>query len=173
MARGWHDIVTHHVERVPGYRTRVSSARHHDAVLAYARTCCRDLATAGDLAAEAFARTYRAVAWGAGPEYAWRPYLLTCVRRVATDWARRGARTQLSDDFDAWAGGLPGAQDVEDAALSAEQGSLVVRAFRSLPDRRQAVLWHVVVESEPAAETARHLGISAGASVPWRRAPGK
>ncbi|MFJ2825619.1 RNA polymerase sigma factor [Streptomyces toxytricini] len=68
----------------------------------------------------------------------------------------------MSDDFDAWAGGLPGATNIEDAALSAEQGSLVVRAFRSLPDRRQAVLWHVVVESEPAAETARRLGISAG-----------
>ncbi|MYT19663.1 sigma-70 family RNA polymerase sigma factor, partial [Streptomyces sp. SID7760] len=137
-------------------------ARHHDAVLAYARTCCRDLATAGDLAAEAFARTYRAVAWGTGPEYVWRPYLLTCVRRVAAEWARRGARTQLSDDFDAWAAGLTGDQDVEGAALSAEEGSLVLRAYRSLPERWQAVLWHAVVEDEPAAETARRLGISAG-----------
>ncbi|MFK0044316.1 sigma-70 family RNA polymerase sigma factor [Streptomyces sp. NPDC090741] len=137
-------------------------ARHHNAVLAYARTCCRDLATASDLAAEAFARTYRAVAWGAGPEYAWRPYLLTCVRRLATEWARRGARTQLSDDFDTWAAGLSDGQDVEGAALLAEEGSLVLRAYRSLPERWQAVLWHVVVEHEPAAETARRLGISAG-----------
>ncbi|MFE2878505.1 sigma-70 family RNA polymerase sigma factor [Streptomyces roseus] len=137
-------------------------ARHHDAVLAYARTCCRDLATAGDLAAEAFARTYRAVAWGTGPEYVWRPYLLTCVRRVAAEWARRGARTQLSEDFDTWAADLAGDQDVEGAALSAEEGSLVLRAYRSLPERWQAVLWHAVVEDEPAAETARRLGISAG-----------
>ncbi|MGW6977742.1 sigma factor, partial [Streptomyces sp. NPDC054952] len=36
-------------------------ARHHSSVLAYARSCCRDLSTAQDLAAEAFARTYRAV----------------------------------------------------------------------------------------------------------------
>ncbi|MFF4104440.1 sigma-70 family RNA polymerase sigma factor [Streptomyces sp. NPDC001903] len=137
-------------------------SRHHDAVLAYARTCCRDLATARDLAAEAFARTYRAVAWGAGPEYVWRPYLLTCVRRVATEWARRGARTQLTDDFDTWAAGLSDDQDVEGAALLAEEGSLVLRAYRSLPERWQAVLWHAVVEHEPAAETARRLGISAG-----------
>ncbi|MEV0990664.1 sigma-70 family RNA polymerase sigma factor [Streptomyces sp. NPDC049949] len=137
-------------------------ARHHDAVLAYARTCCRDLATAGDLAAEAFARTYRAVAWGAGPEYVWRPYLLTCVRRVAAEWARRGARTRLSEDFDTWAAGLAGDQDVEGAALLAEEGSLVLRAYRSLPERWQAVLWHAVVEDEPAGETARRLGISAG-----------
>ncbi|WP_053690830.1 sigma-70 family RNA polymerase sigma factor [Streptomyces sp. WM6372] len=137
-------------------------ARHHDAVLAYARTCCRDLATASDLAAEAFARTYRAVAWGAGPEYAWRPYLLTCVRRVAMEWARRGARTQLSADFDTWADSLSDGQDVEGAALLAEEGSLVLRAYRSLPERWQAVLWHAVVEREAPAETARRLGISAG-----------
>ncbi|MEV0416217.1 sigma-70 family RNA polymerase sigma factor [Streptomyces sp. NPDC050448] len=137
-------------------------ARHHSAVLAYARTCCRDVSTAHDLAAEAFARTYRAVAWGAGPEHAWRPYLLTCVRRVAIDWVRRGARTQLSDDFEQWAGDLSDGQDVEGAVLSAEEGSLVLRAYRSLPERWQAVLWHAVVEHEPPTETARRLGISAG-----------
>ncbi|MFJ1706930.1 sigma-70 family RNA polymerase sigma factor [Kitasatospora sp. NPDC088346] len=136
-------------------------ARHHPAVLAYARTCCRDAATAHDLAAEAFARTYRSVASGAGPHHAWRPYLLTCVRHTAVDWARDGARTQLSDDFESWADTLPAGQDVESAVLAAEEGSLVLRAYRSLPERWQAVLWHAVVEREPAAETARRLGITA------------
>ncbi|MFG2991821.1 sigma-70 family RNA polymerase sigma factor [Streptomyces sp. NPDC048257] len=137
-------------------------ARHHPSVLAYARTCCRDLATAQDLAAEAFARTYRAIAWGAGPEYAWRPYLLTCVRRLAATWAREAARTRLSDDFEEWAAHLSDGQDAEDAVFTAEEGSLVLRAYRSLPERWQAVLWHSVVEHEPAAETAARLGISAG-----------
>ncbi|MET9886092.1 sigma-70 family RNA polymerase sigma factor [Streptomyces sp. NPDC006430] len=137
-------------------------ARHHSAVLAYARTCCRDLSTAQDLAAEAFTRTYRAVAWGAGPEHAWRPYLLTCVRRLASTWARDGARTQLSDDFEKWAEDLSDGQDIEGAVLSAEEGSLVLRAYQSLPERWQAVLWHAVVEDEPAAATAARLGISAG-----------
>lgn len=137
-------------------------ARHHSSVLAYARTCCRDPATAQDLAAEAFARTYRAVSWGAGPEYAWRAYLLTCVRRLAAAWAREGARTQLSEDFEEWAARLADGQDAEDAVFSAEEGSLVLRAYRSLPERWQAVLWHAVVEHEPAGETAGRLGISAG-----------
>ncbi|MGW6918011.1 sigma-70 family RNA polymerase sigma factor [Kitasatospora sp. NPDC054939] len=136
-------------------------ARHHAAVLAYARTCCRDDATAHDLAAEAFARTYRAVASGAGPHHAWRPYLLTCVRHTAVDWTRDGARTQLSDDFDTWADTLPADQDVESAVLAAEEGSLVLHAYRSLPERWQAVLWHAEVEHEPAAATARRLGITA------------
>ncbi|MGW4892274.1 sigma-70 family RNA polymerase sigma factor [Kitasatospora sp. NPDC004240] len=136
-------------------------ARHHAAVLAYARTCCRDAATAHDLAAEAFARTYRSAASGTGPHHAWRPYLLTCVRHIAVDWARDGARTRLSDDFEAWADTLPAGQDVESTVLAAEEGSLVLRAYRSLPERWQAVLWHAVVEQEPAAVTARRLGITA------------
>ncbi|MFI8389116.1 sigma-70 family RNA polymerase sigma factor [Streptomyces sp. NPDC085540] len=137
-------------------------ARHHPSVLAYARTCCRDLSTAQDLAAEAFARTYRAITWGAGPEYAWRPYLLTCVRRLAATWAQNAARTRLSDDFEEWAAQLSDGQDTEDAVFSAEEGSLVLSAYRSLPERWQAVLWHSVVEHEPASETAARLGISAG-----------
>ncbi|WP_354643700.1 sigma-70 family RNA polymerase sigma factor [Kitasatospora camelliae] len=136
-------------------------ARHHKAVLGYARTCCRDAATAHDLAAEAFARTYQAVASGGGPQHAWRPYLLTCVRHIAVEWARDGARTRLSDDFESWADSLPAGQDVEGAVLAAEEGSLVLRAFRSLPERWQAVLWHAVVEREPAAATARRLDMTA------------
>ncbi|MER6393474.1 sigma-70 family RNA polymerase sigma factor [Streptomyces sp. NPDC001523] len=136
--------------------------RHHPSVLAYARSCCRDLSTAQDLAAEAFARTYRAVAWGAGPEYAWRPYLLVCVRRLAAARARESARTRLSEDFEEWAAQLADDQDAEENVFSAEEGSLVLRAYRSLPERWQAVLWHAVVEHEPAAETAGRLGISAG-----------
>ncbi len=136
--------------------------RHHPSVLAYARTCCRDLSTAQDLAAEAFARTYRAIAWGTGPEYAWRPYLLTCVPRLAAAWMREGARTRLSDDFEEWAAELSDGRGAEETAFATEEASLVLRAYRSLPERWQAVLWHSVVEGEPAAETAARLGISAG-----------
>ncbi|MCU7820992.1 sigma-70 family RNA polymerase sigma factor [Kitasatospora sp. DSM 101779] len=135
-------------------------ARHHAAVLAYARTCCRDTATAHDLAAEAFARTCRAVTTGGGPQHAWRPYLLTCVRHVAIEWARDRARTLLSDDFEAWAESLPCGQDTDGAVLAAEERSLVLQAYRSLPERWQAVLWHAVVEHEPAAATANRLGLT-------------
>ncbi|MEV6212528.1 RICIN domain-containing protein [Kitasatospora sp. NPDC051914] len=136
-------------------------ARHHGAVLAYARTCCRDAATAHDLAAEAFARTYRAVTTGGGPQHAWRPYLLTCVRHVAMEWSQERARTVLSDDFEAWADSLSCGRYTDDAVLAAEEGSLVLQAYRSLPERWQAVLWHAVVEHEPAAATAERLGITA------------
>ncbi|MGW7331079.1 RICIN domain-containing protein, partial [Streptomyces sp. NPDC054840] len=64
--------------------------------------------------------------------------------------------------FEEWAAQLSDGRDAEDAVFSAEEGSLVLRAYRSLPERWQAVLWHSVVEHEPAAETAARLGISAG-----------
>ncbi|MFF2040725.1 RICIN domain-containing protein [Kitasatospora sp. NPDC058170] len=135
-------------------------SRHHGAVLSYARTCCREAQTAQDLAAEAFARTYRAVAAGGGPQYAWRPYLLTCVRRVAAEWSTKpAARLLPSDEVESWAPHLA-AEDAAQGALAAEECSLVARAYRSLPDQWQAVLWHSVVEEEAAHAVGRRLGLS-------------
>ncbi|MFF3689757.1 sigma-70 family RNA polymerase sigma factor [Streptomyces sp. NPDC002187] len=138
--------------------------RHRSAVLSYARTCCRDPHTAEDLVSEAFARTLRAVRSGGGPEAAWRPYLLTVVRRVAAEWAGTARRTELSADFEQWLGNLPdstGAESSEERILRLEDNSLVIRAFRSLPERWQAVLWHTAVEEEPASKVAGLLGMGA------------
>ncbi|HET6354245.1 sigma-70 family RNA polymerase sigma factor [Streptomyces sp.] len=138
--------------------------RHRSAVLSYARTCCRDPHTAEDLVSEAFARTLQAVRSGGGPEAAWRPYLLTVVRRVAAEWAGTARRTELSADFEQWLGNLPDspeAESSEERILRLEDNSLVIRAFRSLPERWQAVLWHTAVEEEPASKVAGLLGMGA------------
>ncbi|WP_406404740.1 sigma-70 family RNA polymerase sigma factor [Streptomyces sp. NBC_00879] len=138
--------------------------RHRSAVLSYARTCCRDPHTAEDLVSEAFARTLQAVRSGGGPEAAWRPYLLTVVRRVAAEWAGTARRTELSADFEQWLGNLPDspeAESSEERIMRLEDTSLVVRAFRSLPERWQAVLWHTAVEEEPASKVGGLLGMSA------------
>ncbi|MGW1870901.1 sigma-70 family RNA polymerase sigma factor [Streptomyces mauvecolor] len=138
--------------------------RHRPAVLSYARSCCRDSHTAEDLVSEAFARTLQAVRSGGGPEVAWRPYLLTTIRRIAVGWGAVGQRVQLSDDFERWLGEAGASFDTvessEDWMLRAEDNSLVLRAFRSLPERWQVVLWHAVVEGEPAAEIGALLGLS-------------
>ncbi|RCG19002.1 hypothetical protein DTL70_25745 [Streptomyces diacarni] len=81
--------------------------RHHPAVLAYARTCCRDPHTAEDLGSEAFTRTLQAVRAGGGPTEAWRPYLLTAVRRTAAAWSETARRTELAPDFDRWLSETP------------------------------------------------------------------
>ncbi|MEV0375358.1 sigma-70 family RNA polymerase sigma factor [Streptomyces sp. NPDC050636] len=136
--------------------------RHRSAVFSYALACCRDPHTAEDLASEAFARTLKAVRSGSGPEAAWRPYLLTIVRRTAADWAATTRRTQLSPDFEQWLVNLPDTpadESSEERMLRLEDNSLVLRAFRSLPERWQTVLWHTAVEEEPAAKVGPLLGL--------------
>ncbi|WP_436735665.1 sigma-70 family RNA polymerase sigma factor [Streptomyces sp. BBFR102] len=147
--------------------------RHAPAVLAYARLCCRDPHTAEDLASEAFTRTVQAVRGGQGPEQAWRPYLLAVVRHTAADWAARARRVELEPGFGEWlesqagpAGEGPAGAlrepSGEERAIRAEEGGLIAAAFRSLPERWRAVLWHSVVEEEPAARVGRLLGLTPG-----------
>ncbi|MFE6825442.1 sigma-70 family RNA polymerase sigma factor [Streptomyces sp. NPDC057690] len=153
--------------------------RHADAVRRYARTCCRDAHTADDLTAEVFARMLQAVRGGSGPEYAVRAYLLTCVRRVAADWTRSAKREQLVDDFAVFAAQSARSSEAADDTVSigsfgaglelgadvramheAEQ-SMAMQAFRSLPERWQAVLWHTEVEDESPSEVAMLFGLDA------------
>ncbi|QIS75905.1 sigma-70 family RNA polymerase sigma factor [Streptomyces sp. DSM 40868] len=145
--------------------------RHADAVRRYARTCCRDGHTADDLTAEVFAGMLQAVRGGTGPEHAVRAYLLTSVRRVAAHWAKSARREQLVDDFAVFAQQAARAAEVSDAgepelgadvrALHAAEQSLAMRAFRSLPERWQAVLWHTEVEDESPSEVAVLFGLDA------------
>ncbi|WP_199833720.1 sigma-70 family RNA polymerase sigma factor [Streptomyces sp. NRRL B-3648] len=144
--------------------------RHADAVRRYARTCCRDGHTADDLTAEVFARMLQAVRGGAGPEHAVRAYLLTSVRRVAAHWTRSARREQLVDDFALFAqqaARVPAAEDgtaglgADVRALHEAEQSLAMRAFRSLPERWQAVLWHTEVEDESPSEVAVLFGLDA------------
>ncbi|MFI8824011.1 sigma-70 family RNA polymerase sigma factor [Streptomyces sp. NPDC053431] len=154
--------------------------RHSAAVRRYARTCCRDADTADDLAAEVFARTLQAVRGGAGPEQAVRAYLLTGVRRVAAHWTRTQKREHLVEDFAVFAEDAARAAEVSDQAPTfgagldlgadvlamheAEQ-SLAMQAFRSLPERWQAVLWHTTVEEESPSEVAPLFGLTANATA--------
>jgi RNA polymerase sigma factor (sigma-70 family) len=145
--------------------------RHADAVRRYARTCCRDADTADDLTAEVFARVLQAVRGGSGPEYAVRAYLLTSVRRVAAGWTRSARREQLVDDFAVFAAQsarpAPAADDdtlelgADVRALHEAEQSMAVRAFRSLPERWQAVLWHTEIEDESPSQVATLFGLDA------------
>ena len=145
--------------------------RHAAAVRRYARTCCRDAHTADDLTAEVFARMLQAVRGGSGPEHAVRAYLLTSVRRVAARWITSARREQLVDDFAAFAQQAARSSAVSDddtlelgadvRALHEAEQSMAMRAFRSLPERWQAVLWHTEVEDESPSEVAVLFGLDA------------
>ncbi|MEU8436200.1 sigma-70 family RNA polymerase sigma factor [Streptomyces sp. NPDC029216] len=156
--------------------------RHADAVRRYARTCCRDGHTADDLTAEVFARTLQAVRGGAGPDQSVRAYLLTTVRRVAAAWAKTARREHLVEDFALFAeqaaagaeggaalGGLAGDDTLELGAdvraMHEAERSLAMQAFRSLPERWQAVLWHTTVEEASPSAIAPLFGLSANATA--------
>ncbi|MFF8533740.1 sigma-70 family RNA polymerase sigma factor [Streptomyces sp. SAS_267] len=145
--------------------------RHAEAVRRYARTCCRDTHTADDLTAEVFARMLQAVRGGSGPEHAVRAYLLTTVRRVAANWTKTARREQLVDDFAVFAAQATRGSEVSDddtldlgadvRAMHEAEQSMAMRAFRSLPERWQAVLWHTEVEDESPSEVATLFGLDA------------
>ncbi|WP_329385699.1 sigma-70 family RNA polymerase sigma factor [Streptomyces sp. NBC_01716] len=149
--------------------------RHSAAVLRYARTCCRDGHTADDLTAEVFARTLQAVRGGAGPEQAVRAYLLTTVRRVAAAWTKTAKREQLVEDFAVFAAESARSAEVSDdetldlgadvRAMHEAERSLAMQAFRSLPERWQAVLWHTTVEEESPSTIAPLFGLTANATA--------
>ena len=147
--------------------------RHADAVRRYARSCCRDGHTAEDLTGEVFARTLQAIRGGSGPDAAVRAYLLTTVRRVAASWGNTAKREQLVDDFAVFAVSAGGSSANEDTldlgadvrAMHEAEQSLAIQAFRTLPERWQAVLWHTAVEEESPSEVAPLLGLTANATA--------
>ncbi|WP_016905981.1 sigma-70 family RNA polymerase sigma factor [Streptomyces xiaopingdaonensis] len=148
--------------------------RHVAPVRRYARTCCRDADTAEDLANEVFARTLQAVRGGKGPQSAVRAYLMTSVRHTAAAWARSSKREQLVEDFAVFAetaeesrGGVEGATDpgADVRAMHEAEQTLVVRAFRSLSEHDQMVLWHTAVEGAKPQDVAPLLGKSKGATA--------
>ncbi|MFF3949837.1 sigma-70 family RNA polymerase sigma factor [Streptomyces sp. NPDC001902] len=147
--------------------------RHVAAVRRYARGCCRDRHTAEDLTGEVFARTLQAIRGGSGPDAAVRAYLLTTVRRVAASWGSTAKREQLVDDFAVFAVTSAGAAAGEGAqelgadvrAMHEAERSLAIQAFRTLPERWQAVLWHTAVEEESPSKVAPLLGLTANATA--------
>lgn len=129
--------------------------RHTSAANALARQISRNHADADDLVAEAFAKVFGVIGRGGGPDVAFRPYLLTTVRRLAYDRTSREQRVTPAEDPTEGAPGTP----FSDTALLALDQTLVATAFRQLPERWQAVLWHVEVEQRSPVEVGEILGI--------------
>jgi len=135
--------------------------RHVHAARALARQLAGSAAEADDLVADAFAKVLDALRAGGGPETAFRAYLLTALRNTAYDRARRDRRLRLADDV----GAVAGVEEVtsvpfQDPAVATLERSLACRAFTSLPERWQAVLWQTEVEGRSPAELAPRFGLT-------------
>ncbi len=141
--------------------------RHAAAAHRLARQIVKVPADVDDIVAETFTRVLYAMKNGNGPVEAFRPYLLTAIRRVAFDTIN-GQRRQIPTDHADLPD--PGAPFIDPMVADLER-SLITQAFRSLPERWSAVLWHLEIEQAKPAEVAALLGLSAnGVSVLRRRA---
>src|SRR4051794_19349962 len=133
-------------------------SRHAGSARAAARSLGASRSDVDDLVAEAFTRVLSALQRGAGPEVAFRPYLMTCVRNAWYDKARKDGRVDVPGD-------VP--EDINLALLNvppdSEDARMVAAAFASLPERWQMVLWHTEVEGRPAADVGPLLGLAPNA----------
>ncbi len=111
---------------------------------------------ADDLVSEAYARIYQRVLAGGGPTGAFRPYLYTTIRNLASRWG--GSQREVTvDELD----DLVDVRTSEDATDRALDRALTARAFRSLPERWQSVLWYTEIEGMDPHEVAPLLGLTA------------
>jgi RNA polymerase sigma factor (sigma-70 family) len=131
-------------------------ARHVDAATRLARVLV-NRSDADDLVSEAFVKVLNVLLGGGGPDVAFRAYLLTAVRRLHIDKVRSNQRLTTTDDLTPFDPGVP----FTDTAVAGFEGGAAARAFASLPERWQMVLWHLEVENQKPADIAPLLGMSA------------
>ena len=129
--------------------------RHAQSGLRVARQYTSSI-EADDLVSEAYVRIYQRVLAGGGPDGAFRPYLYTTIRNLASRWG--GDRRDVNvDDIREFEDPMA----AEDPATIALDRTLTVRAFRALPERWQSVLWYTEVEGMDPHEVAPILGLTA------------
>ncbi len=131
-------------------------SRHVTAANRLARQLVRG-PDADDLVAEAFAKVLSVLQGGGGPDVAFRAYLLTAVRRLHVDRIRATSKLQTTDDLTPFDPGVP----FQDTAVAGFESGAAAKAFASLPERWQLVLWHLEVEGQKPADIAPLLGMSA------------
>ena len=129
--------------------------RHYRSAARVARQFTSSI-DADDLVSEAYARIYQRVLAGGGPTGAFRPYLYTTIRNLASSWgaASRDIQVDIIEDFED--DRIP-----DDPAAWALDRTLTARAFRSLPERWQTVLWYTEVEGMDPHEVAPIMGMTA------------
>ncbi|GAB3131338.1 sigma-70 family RNA polymerase sigma factor [Microbispora hainanensis] len=128
--------------------------RHSAAARSLARQVVQGEDAVEDLLVETFARVLEAVRRGGGPACAFRPYLLASVRRYAA-----AGVADLADGDSLYV----------DPELTGLERSPLARAYRSLPERWRALLWHVEIEGGRPADAGPLLGLSGRAAAPLVR----
>ncbi|HET9516093.1 MAG TPA: sigma-70 family RNA polymerase sigma factor [Actinoplanes sp.] len=133
--------------------------RHSAATRQLAHALTRDPAEADDLVAETFTKVLATLRGGGGPLVAFRAYLNTTLRHVSYHRRRQDRRIEFTDDLTRFDAGVP----FQDPALARLERVYAARAFRQLPARWRAVLWHTEVEELSPAEIAPLLDLTPNA----------
>lgn len=154
-------------ELIAGVRAGDSAAfgvlyeRHADAARKVAAQYTNAASDIDDVVSESFSRVLRALQQGDGPDLAFRAYLFTIVRRTGMDLINKGIRTRPRDDMSTFEDALGYEASSDEPAMAGFEQSLVADAFKSLPERWQAVLWYTEVEKKSPKEIAPLLGLTA------------
>jgi RNA polymerase sigma factor (sigma-70 family) len=135
--------------------------RHVDAARKVAAMYTNTVADIDDVVSESFSRVLRALQRGDGPDLAFRAYLFTIVRRTGMDIINKGIRTKPRDDMGEFESNMGYGASSDEPAIEGFEHGMVADAFRSLPERWQAVLWYTEVEKKSPREIAPLLGLSA------------
>ena len=135
--------------------------RHVDAARKVAAQYTNAASDVDDVVAESFSRVLRVLQRGDGPDLAFRAYLFTIVRRTGMEYINRGNRTRPGDDMTQYESVLGYEAPSDEGALEGFEQGVVAEAFKSLPERWQAVLWYTEVEKKSPKEIAPLLGLTA------------
>lgn len=118
---------------------------------------CRNAGDPDDLVNDAFEKVFGAIRRESGPTEAFRAYLFVTIRRLAARYAAHNHDAPYDEVPE------PVVAAASAAPLDATERQIVTRAFGSLPERWQAVLWHTAVEGRNPREVAAALGMKANA----------
>lgn len=132
--------------------------RYYESALRAARAIAGH-GVAEDLVSEAFTKVLVAILHGAGPQHAFRPYLVATIRNLYVDGVRRRAREFLVDDPDV----LDNAQP--DGAEAFVEHSVMMDALATLPPRWREILWRTAVVGEPLGVAAAKMGLNPNAAA--------
>jgi RNA polymerase sigma factor (sigma-70 family) len=116
-----------------------------------------------DASAEAFARVWRSLRNGGGPDHSFKSYLATAVRNVIVN-GTRGPREVPTEPLVLAEVVGAGENAADDVAVGIAEAARVVAAFGTLPERWRVALWATEVEGRPVAELAESLRLSSNAA---------
>ncbi|WP_404430795.1 sigma-70 family RNA polymerase sigma factor [Microbacterium lacus] len=112
-----------------------------------------------DLVSEAFTKVLVAIRNGNGPREGFRAYLFTAMRNASTTWGSNAASQDVTLDH---IEEMPDA-GAEDAVATLDERSLLIAAFKQLPERTRTLLWYLEVEGMKPREIAPLMGLKPNA----------